>query len=164
MSASLDKARLFGLLRDRLAERLDRLTASQQSTQHGAVHPESKQEHAKDTRAIEATYLARGLAERVETLRGAIAQVAAVEPRDFGPEDLVQLGALVGLVDEDDCELVYLLAPEGGGEGLTADGVAILVVTPKSPLGVSLLGARVDQEIEIELPRGRRSAVVQWLR
>jgi transcription elongation GreA/GreB family factor len=164
VSGPVDKNELLDLLRERLAERLQRLTVSQQATQDGAVHPESRQEHPKDTRATEATYLARGLAERVETLREALAQIAALDPREFAPDDVVQVGALVGLVDEDGGELVYLLAPSGGGEGLSAGGTPILVVTPRSPLGASLLGARIDQEIEIELPRGRRSAVVQWLR
>jgi transcription elongation GreA/GreB family factor len=161
---AIDKGELLERLRGRLAERLDRLTASQQSTQDGAVHPEGRQEHPKDTRAIEASYLARGLAERVETLREALAQLAALELRAFGPEDVVRLGALVGLRDEDDGELVYLLAPAGGGEGLAVAGVSVLVVTPKSPLGASLIGARVDQEIEFELPAGKRSAVVHWMR
>jgi transcription elongation GreA/GreB family factor len=161
---AIDKSELLELLRRRLAERLDRLTASQQSTQHGAVHPESRQEHSKDTRAIEATYLARGLAERVETLREALSLLAALELRDLGPADVVRLGALVALRDEDDRELVYLLAPAGGGEALSAAGVSVLVVTPKSPLGASLIGAGVDQEVEVELPGGKRSAVVQWLR
>jgi transcription elongation GreA/GreB family factor len=164
VSDSIDKAELIECLRGRLVERLERLTASHQSTQDGAVHPESRQENPKDTRAIEASYLARGLAERVETLREAIAQLAAMEPRAFGPDDFVQVGALVALLDEEDCELVYLLAPAGGGEAIPAGDVSILVVTPQSPLGASLLGALVDQEIEIDLPRGRRSAVVQWIR
>ena len=41
------------------------LTASQKTVQSGAIHEETRQEDPKDTRAIEATYLARGLAERV---------------------------------------------------------------------------------------------------
>jgi len=164
MKAPVDKGELLALLRTRLAERLDGLTASQKATQSGAVHSESKQEHPKDTRAIEASYLARGLAERVETLREGVAALARLELRDLGADDAVQLGALVGLRDEEDRETVCFLAPAGGGERLDLGGASVLVVTPRAPLGASLVGSRIDDDIEVELPGGRRWVAVHWLR
>jgi transcription elongation GreA/GreB family factor len=164
MAPRIDKRAVLALLRERLAERLAGLTSAQKSSQAGAVHPEGKQEHAKDMRSTEASYLARGLADRVETLRAAVATLATLELRDLGPGDVVRSGALVGLRDEDGRELLYFLAPAGGGERLEVGGASILVVTPQSPLGASLLGARVDDELEVELPGGRRHASVDWLR
>jgi transcription elongation GreA/GreB family factor len=164
MRTDIDKAALLGELRQRLGERLDVLTTSQRTTQAGVVDPEAKAEHDKDTRAIELQYLARGLAERVETLRDAVGALAALDPRDLDPDDVVRSGALVGMRDEDDRELLYYVAPVGGGERLDAGGASVQVVTPQSPLGASLLGAHVDDEVEIELPGGRRTAVVEWLR
>jgi len=164
MGAHIDKAELLELLRQRLADRVDSLTSSQRSTQAGAVDPEGKAEHDKDTRAIELQYLARGLAERVETLRAAVATLAALELRDFAQGDVVRSGALIGLRDDDDRELVYFVAPAGGGERLDVGGASILVLTPQSPLGRSLLGARVDDEVEVELPGGKRRALIDWLR
>ena len=115
-------------------------------------------------RATEASYVARGLAERVETLKEAVAALALLKPRDFGPDDAVGLGALVALRDEDDREFVYFVAPAGGGERLDVAGVPVLVLTPHSPLGAGLVGGRVDEELEVALPGGRRTAVVAWLR
>jgi transcription elongation GreA/GreB family factor len=164
MKATVDKALVLVLLRQQLAERLDGLTASQRATQSGAVHAESKQEHPKDTRAIEASYLARGLAERVETLREGVAALNRLELRDFGDDDAIQLGALVGLCDEAERETVCFLAPAGGGEPVQIGEVTVLVVTPRAPLGASLVGGRVDDEIEVELPGGKRWVAVRWLR
>jgi transcription elongation GreA/GreB family factor len=163
VTQAIDKHAVLAALRERLAERLASLTSAQQASQAGAVHPEGKQEHAKDMRSTEASYLARGLAERVETMRVGVATVAALELRPFGAGDAVRAGALVGLSD-DDRELIYFLAPAGGGERIDVPGGSVLVVTPRSPLGASLLGARVDDEIEVELPGGKRRVLVDWLR
>lgn len=164
MARTIDKSAVRSALHASLATRLDGLTASHRTTQAGATHGEAKQEHPKDTRAIEQQYLARGLAERVETLRDAVAAIAALELRDFVASDTVRAGALLGLRDDDDRELVCFFAPAGGGERVEIDGVAVMVVTPQSPLGASLLGARVGDEVEIELPGGRRTAEIEWLR
>ena len=164
MLPGIDKQALIAALHARLAARHEALVASQRSAQAGATHGESKQEHAKDMRAVEQQYLARGLAERAETLRDAVAVLAALDARDFDEDEPVHAGALVGLVDEDDRELVYLLAPAGGGETMDAGGVTITVVTPQSPLGASLLGAHVGDELGIEIGAKRRAVTVEWLR
>ena len=164
MLPGIDKQALIAALHARLAARHEALVASQRSAQAGATHGESKQEHAKDMRAVEQQYLARGLAERAETLRDAVAVLAALDARDFDEDEPVHAGALVGLADEDDRELVYLLAPAGGGETMDAGGVTITVVTPQSPLGASLLGAHVGDELGIEIGAKRRAVTVEWLR
>ena len=164
MLPGIDKQALIAALHARLAARHEALVASQRSAQAGATHGESKQEHAKDMRAVEQQYLARGLAERAETLRDAVAVLAALDARDFDEDEPVHAGALVGLVDEDDRELVYLLAPAGGGETVDAGGTTVTVVTPQSPLGASLLGAHVGDELGIEIGAKRRAVTVEWLR
>jgi hypothetical protein len=55
-------------------------------------------------------------------------------------------------------------APAGGGERVDAGGTEVVVVTPQSPLGASLLGARVGDELEGEIGAKRRTVLVEWLR
>lgn len=155
-----EKKLLVDALRARLEDALDRLTASQRSVQSGAVHPESRQEHPKDTRAIEAGYLARGLAGRVETLRDQIRAVALMPARGFGPADIIEPGALVTLVDDDGRRTMYLLAPAGGGEKLASGEGEVLVLTPQSPLGAALAGKRCGDAVEVALPSGRLVAEI----
>lgn len=150
---AVDKKDVFEALRLRLLASLEQLTAAQKSAQAGATHPDNKQEHAKDMRSTEASYLARGLAERVETLRDGIRAFALLQPR---PLDVAAPGALVELEDEDGDATIYLLAPAGGGETLELDGVRVLVLTPQSPLGAAIAGRGEGDSVEVELPAGRR--------
>lgn len=162
--APIDKDRVLDALRARLADKRAALAAFQQSTQAGATHAEARPEHAKDTRAIEAGYLARGLAERVEELDRAAALLEALRPREFGDDDHIATGALVGLEDGNGGEWVAFLAPAGGGEKLEIDGSPVRAVTPRSPLGGALLGLGVGDEVAHRRPGGAGKSTVAWIR
>lgn len=148
-----DKTAILKALTQRISQALEALIASQKTVQSGAVHEETRQEDPKDTRAIEASYLARGLAERVETLREARAALATLRLREFGPEDEVGLTALVCLRDDEDRESIYFLVPVGGGERLTIDGATVHTLTPHSPLGSAIVERSAGEEVEVYLPR-----------
>ena len=98
----------------RISGQLDSLAQSQQSTQAGATHEETRAEDPKDTRATEASYLARGLAERVEQLRGELDRLRALSLRDFGADSPVGLGALVRVEEEHDEEEAEKSGVAGG--------------------------------------------------
>jgi transcription elongation GreA/GreB family factor len=160
----IDKRRVLALLRARLDDSLRSFAASQGEVQAGAVHEEARQEDPKDTRGIEASYLARGLAERVELLQEAIGRLARLHLAEFGPEDPIAPGALVGLSEEDGSEAVYFVVPVAGGERLDVDGATVRTLTPASPLGRALVGKERDDEIELQLPGKRLLATIDWVR
>jgi transcription elongation GreA/GreB family factor len=158
----IDKKEVLTLLRAKLDADLRSFTASQGAAQAGATHEETRQEDPKDTRAIEATYLARGLAERVEMIRDAVAVFSRLVPVDFDPEDPIAVTALVGLEHKSGEESVYFLVPSAGGETLVLDGTTIRTLTPGSPLGGVLIGKKVDDEVELNLPGKRLAARIAW--
>ena len=159
----IDKQQVLRLLRQRLVEQLEMLTASQSAAQSGATHAETRSEHPKDTRAIEAQYLARGLADRVETLRAAVTTLNALHVATFGDDDEIGLTALVGVLDEADQPAVYFVVPVGGGETLQGDGQAVQTVTPVSPIGRALIERQVGDEAVVDLPGGRRRLAIDWV-
>jgi len=159
----IDKQRVLHSLRSRLAETLRDLTDSQKEVQAGAVHEETRAEDPKDTRATEASYLARGLAQRVAALESAVARLQVLHPRRFGPDDAIALSALIGLEDEAGGCSVVLLVPGGAGETLTIDGETIQPVTPGSPLGRALIGCRAGDDVEVELPGGTQQLAISWV-
>jgi hypothetical protein len=84
---------------------------------------------------------------RVEELQTAIGEVERMTLRAFGDVDPISLGALA-IANDDGDERIYFVAPYGGGSKLEQG--AVLVVTPRSPLGRALLGKRTGDASEIE--------------
>jgi transcription elongation GreA/GreB family factor len=160
--AGIDKRAVLAALRARIRAQYEALTASQKTVQEGAIHEDNRAEHSKDTRAIEAQYLARGLAERAEKLREDGVVLDSMKLAAFGAGDRAATGALLA-VEDDDGETLYFLVPVGGGESLAVDGHTVRTLTPASPLGASLAGRRAGDEITAELPGGRRELAIVWV-
>ncbi len=122
--------------------------ASAQATRAGAVHEEAKPENAKDTRALEASYLARGQALRAEELGETIERLRFLTLRDYGPDDAIGLGALVALED-DAGERRVLLLPVGGGLSVETPEGGVQLLSPAAPLGRALVEAMQGDEVEV---------------
>jgi transcription elongation GreA/GreB family factor len=152
----LDKRLILDELRRLVHADLGAVAASQQETQAGATHEESKPENDKDTRALESSYLARGLARRVGELQDAATLLDALELRTFADEAPIALSALVALEDGEGEVRHYFVAPGGGGLKLDISGTKVAIVTPPSPLGRALIGKRTDDDVELHTPQGRR--------
>jgi transcription elongation GreA/GreB family factor len=125
-----------------------------------ATHEEAKPENDKDTRALEASYLAAGQAERVRTLEVAVKVLAGLELRDIGKTTPICASAVVTLEDEDGARTTFFMSPHGGGVRLELDGGSVQVVTPQSPLGVALLGKLHGDVIELRAKAGLREMTI----
>ena len=156
----IEKRRAFEALRAQVEANLALVTRSQTATQAGATHPENRAEHAKDTRATETSYLARGLAERVSELERDLAALEGMTPSLDQVFERGALGALVTLEDDQGHEAVYLLAAAGGGIEVEIDGISVRVLTARSPLGQALLGSEQGDQVIVERPRGRIEATL----
>jgi transcription elongation GreA/GreB family factor len=137
---------------------LETLERAHRAAREGATHEEAKPENDKDTRALEQSYIARGEALRLEEQRAALADVRAMTAEAFDAATPVRVGALVA-IEEGGHEALYWIAQHGGGTRLA--GGAVLVVTPKSPLGRALLGGRAGDEREIAVDRKPAVRVVR---
>lgn len=152
----MTKAALRAELLAQLEAALDTARAAHAAAIEGATHAEAKAENDKDTRGLEQSYLARGVAQRVLDLEAAVADVTRLELRTFGARDPIAMSALV-TADEDGEELRFFLAPAGGGAVLAG---SVQVLTTSSPLGRALLGKRLDDEVEVRLPGKTRTLVI----
>jgi transcription elongation GreA/GreB family factor len=153
----IDKLELLECLRRTVAADLARAVAAQQQTQRAVTHEESKPENDKDTRALESSYLARGLSERVAALENAVAALAAGKLRRFDSDTPVALFALVTLEPTaGGARNLYFVVPAAGGLTLSVSGQTVLTVTPDAPLGRALIGAFEGDEISVHTPQGAR--------
>ncbi len=114
-----------------------------------AAHTEATDETSKadnkyDTRSLEAGYLAQGQARQVRDLADAITLYEALQPRDFAADEPIDLMALVQL-DADGTPATYFIGPRSGGLEITCAGTTIIVITPASPLGQTLMGKTTGQ-------------------
>jgi transcription elongation GreA/GreB family factor len=163
MSEKFNKAEIFSKLREQIEANLREVIQTQKIAQHGATHAENKSENDKDMRSTEASYLARGLAQRVGTLQETSAILSSLELRGFQENDPIAAMALVSLHDEEEKESFYFLLPTAGGEKISYQNSTIKTITPTSPLGEELMGRKVGDDFEIELPSGRAYLQISWV-
>ncbi len=147
------KTTLKAALLAQLEAALATARAAHKAAVEGATHAEARPENDKDTRGLEQSYLARGVAQRAAELEAAVAGIAGWQPRAFAEDAAIGVGALVA-VDDDGRARQFLIAGHGGG--LTLPG-QVTVVTPSSPIGRALLGRRVDEDCEVDLGGGLRT-------
>ena len=114
-SKGLDKDAVYRAVRDEIAAELEGALRAQREAHEAATHEEARPENDKDTRGLEQSYLARGLAERAAELTKAKAAFASIG----GPRARVGVGALVVVEDEDGREVddeVEVRTPRGPRE------------------------------------------------
>lgn len=145
------KAAIRDALVERLREEANKARAAADTTRSGAIHEENRAEHDKDTRATEASYLARGQAMRVEDLEESIVRIRTLSLGDYGDGRPIGLGALVEVLIDESTRRHFFIAPVGGGETLQIAGQEIRVITPASPVGRALVDRQADDELELKL-------------
>lgn len=158
--ADTDKRALIQQLRDDLKRTTSVLAKAARDAREAATHEEAKPENDKDTRAVEAAYLAGAQADRVRDLERVSAFLGSLDLRTFGPGAIITATALVEL-DLDGARFFYFLAPEGGGLSATVGGIEVQVITPQSPLGRELLGKSQGDVIEVKFRGSVRSYSIE---
>jgi len=121
-----------------------------------ATHEQNKAENKYDTRALEASYLAQGQTRQASEVIEALEELERFSCRDFSPGDKVAPGALVELEGADGDSLYFLL-PFAGGTELSSEGREVLVLNPNSPLGLVLIGIKLNDKVRLQL--GRQNTV-----
>lgn len=116
-----------------------------------ASSAETRQEGKYDTRATEASYLARGQARRVTALRRLLAwfELPPSPPEEPGS---IEVGSLVALRRGDELCLA-MLVPAGGAKA-EFEGLPVLGISPRAPLGAAMLGLEEGEAFEVQTPGG----------
>jgi len=135
----------------RLEIELETLTRGAKASFAAATDPDSKAENKYDTRTLEASYVARGQAQRVTELQEALRNFGALAIAS-GPA--VRLGSLIELGQDH-----YFIGPAEGGLEVTLDGQEVMVITPTSPLAARLMGKSAGEKVT--LPSGQSVVLKQ---
>jgi hypothetical protein len=149
------KRALIRKLEEALGEEIGALKRVAHAAREAATHEEARPENDKDTRAVEAAYLAGAQADRVRDLERVANALGFLPLREIGPGEPISLSALIE-VDVEGERLRFFLAPQGGGMKVELEGAEIQVVTPQSPVGQALLGKSEGDVVEVRTQRGVR--------
>ncbi|NWB75021.1 GreA/GreB family elongation factor [Pseudomonas sp. G5001] len=156
----MNKHAVHQLVLDKLAVHLDIAQRAAQTAYETATHEENIAENKYDTLGLEASYLAAGQARRVEEIRQALTLCQNMQLRAYDDQRGIEVGALLGLADENDRQQWLFLAPDGAGLKVDVVGQPVTVITPRSPLGKSLLGKFEGDEVEILVGGARQQFAV----
>ena len=144
----MDKARLLEAIIENIQRELDTQTRAALLSRDEATHEESKPENKYDMHAQEAAYLAEGQARLAAELHenlNAYRNLPLDQSRPGGPAGI---GNLVTL-ELKGRSTHYFIGPRSGGLEINLEELTVTVVTPASPLGRQLVGARLGQQLKI---------------
>jgi transcription elongation GreA/GreB family factor len=152
MAADLpDKTAVVACIQAELGTELEAFERVAAATRSEVGSDETRQEGQYDTRATEASYLARGQARRIAQLRRVMAWLEAFDPSLPLEPALVQVGALVAL-DGHRRELLFV-APVGGGR-VQVGPHTVQIVSPSGPMGRAMAELELGDGFEVDSPRG----------
>src|ERR1043166_3155449 len=142
--ARISKSDLIGRIIEALHDSLAVLEKAARTAHAEATHESSKPENKYDTRGLEAAYLAGGQARQAREILESIKVYGALQVKEFGPTDPIDLSAVVEL------EAVgvigtYFIGPRSGGLEVNHEGAEVMLITPQSPLGQQLMGRQAGQ-------------------
>ena len=156
----MNKHTVHQLILDKLQIDLDIAERAAQTAYETATHEENIAENKYDTLGLEASYLAAGQAKRVEEIRQSLSLCQNLALRPYDEQRGIEVGALLGLEDGKGREQWLFLAPDAAGLKVDLVGQLITVITPRSPLGKSLLGKFEGDEVEITVAGARQQFAV----
>jgi transcription elongation GreA/GreB family factor len=140
----INKKQLLKKIVEALRENLETLDKAARASHAEATHESSKAENKYDTRGLEAAYLAGGQARQAREILDSIATYESLAARDFGPNEPIDLSAVVEMAS-DGVKAWFFIGPKNGGLEVKVGAREITVITPQSPLGQNLIGKKAGE-------------------
>lgn len=156
----MDKAALLEKIITRLTNDLALLTKAARTAHAAATHEECLPDNKYDTTGLEASYIAQGQANRAQEIRQALEHYQKLTLRPFDDTTPIRLTALVTIEDDDGGYRQVFLGPDAGGLKLTVGDAEVVVITPESPLGRTLLGKVCGDEIQIGSGKDKKTLTI----
>lgn len=141
------KERIIQKIITALSADLTVFSAAAKAAHEAATHAECLPDNKYDTTALEASYIAQGQANRAQEIRAALESYCTLTLQNFDDDTPIRLTALVNLEDGEGVVRRLFLGPQAGGMKIADGDGEIVVITPGSPLGRSLLGLRTGDEV-----------------
>ncbi len=149
----MDKQRLHALITKALQARYDTAQTAAQQAYETAIHEENVAENKYDTLGLEASYLAEGQSRRMAESLEALKIFENLPVKYFSDDDPISYGAWVGMSEsrggQENRSTEVFLSPVAGGLTVDFEERKVMLVTGLAPLGQALLGAYLEDEIQL---------------
>lgn len=143
------KQRILDQIIQRLTRDLELLLTAARTAHEASIHEDNVPENKYDTMGLEASYVAQGQANRGQEIRQAVQEYRFLTLQPFDDDSPIRLTALVTLrAGDDGTTRNVFIGPREGGLKVMDQGEEVMVITPASPLGRSLIGRRQGDCIE----------------
>ena len=148
LAEGMDKLLLRAAILDKISAELENLTRAALMARDEATHEESKPENQYDMHAQEAAYLAEGQARLAAELNDTLALYQSLPFSPWNSGTPASIGSVVTL-EATPRVVRFFIGPRSGGMELVVNGEGITVVTPSSPLGRRLVGAKTGDVVAL---------------
>ncbi|MGB3383746.1 MAG: transcription elongation factor GreAB [Marinomonas sp.] len=147
----MNKVTVYEAIINALEKRFETAKWAANQAYDAATSEESVAENKYDTFGLEASYLAHGQSQRVLECEKDFLSFSNHKAVFFGEDDEIKTGALVGLLEvnapQKNSKWFYLSACAGGLSVELGDGESVFLVTPSSPVGLTLVGKMEGDEV-----------------
>ena len=147
---AVTKVAVVSALSEVLTDRLVAVERVAAMARDEVASDETRQEGKYDTRATEASYLARGQAWRVAELRRLVAWCSVFDPHQ-PRHQAVGVGSLVHIAGP---RSGWVFVAPIGGPKVEVEGETIRVISLDAPLGQAMLELEADEAFEVDTPQG----------
>ena len=152
----MPKAQILKLIIQQLSHDLAVQFGAAKTAHEASIHEENIPDNKYDTLGLEASYVAQGQANRAQDIKQALQAYNQLSLQVFDDNSAIRLTALVTLRTDDGTHKTVFIGPSEGGLKVVDGQTEIMVITPVSPLGRSLIGRSTGDCIEAGSGSGRR--------
>ena len=153
-SKMIDKKELLSCLILLIKDDIEKQRRSYESARNASIDAPGRMQSRYDTIGVESAWVADGLAKALNEKEMFINRLANFRLDEVG--DKVSLGSIIGISTEGTSLLeYYFMLPVAGGYKLQVGDKTIITLTPITPLGKTLIGKQVGDEIDIKFPKER---------
>lgn len=150
----MNKKNLIELLITTIKADIEKQRKAFESARHTSIDAPGRMQSRYDTMGVESAWVADGLAKALNEKESYIKRL---ETFQFGvSSDRICVGSIVGILSSESSIIEYFfILPVASGYKLQEKDITITTLTPATPLGKTLIGKQVGEEIEIHFPKPR---------
>lgn len=153
----MDKTSIVNAVIKKLTRQKTGLETGLVSAKRAALESPGAMQSHSDTTKSQMHTLAANIEKLIKEKTAAINALKTSAISEPGNHNQIKLGTLVEIEGQNEQKIFYLIVPEGGaGAVVKVDGVTVISLTTKSPLGSALFNRKIGETVILENKNGKK--------